>query len=612
MSRLPRLAPGAGLKDLREYLNLLAAAIDAGGVQNLASATDTGITGQGLSQNFPPGPGSTNVPPGSSGSPTTPTGLNLSYGIDYYSQTHDGYIVLSWTPNPVTDNIARYDIYWRKGSDPNFHQLTVGGDVNSARINSVIPGISYIFAIQAHDTMGRASTFSQEQSIMVSLDVDPPAVPTGLTATTLGAIILLTWTEVGSEGISNDLKQYQIAVSTDGGSTYPNIYTVGPGGVWSYHPTVVTTFFKIASVDWTGNVSAYSSPVSATAGGTIVGPITINPGGLTVSTNDITITAGRLVLGASASKIVPGATSLSLRNNADSADNLLITDAGIVTSRSNMVVGGNYLSLNNAGSGNPPFMFGDGTNIIWELAGAGVYQFRDSSNVSQFQITPLAATKVVPGATSLSLRNNGDTKDNLILTDAGIGTMRNALSLPPSADGTVAPTSYGTVRNKMTEVILGGTAATISISSIPTTGRLLTFEYSVRENGAGTSGDQTNIQFNGDTGANYTFGGNFTSNAGSNFPFGATNQTSGRIGFAPQGGLTAGLWNTGVLEVPNYSSTSQRRAWLWRLFRNDGSVGCEYGGGTWANSANAITSIVVIPAANSFVAGTQLICWIDY
>src|SRR5437879_2161013 len=38
---------------------------------------------------------------------------------------------------------------------------------------------------------------------------------------------------------------------------------------------------------------------------------------------------GRLLLSTAASKIVPGATSLSLRNNADNADNILISDAGV-------------------------------------------------------------------------------------------------------------------------------------------------------------------------------------------------------------------------------------------------------------------------------------------
>lgn len=44
-----------------------------------------------------------------------------------------------------------------------------------------------------------------------------------------------------------------------------------------------------------------------------------------------------LKLAQAASKVVPGATSLSLRNNADAADNLLVTDAGLVTARAGLV-----------------------------------------------------------------------------------------------------------------------------------------------------------------------------------------------------------------------------------------------------------------------------------
>jgi hypothetical protein len=44
-------------------------------------------------------------------------------------------------------------------------------------------------------------------------------------------------------------------------------------------------------------------------------------------------TFASLTLTAAASKIIPGATSLSLRNNTDSADNLLITNAGDITAR---------------------------------------------------------------------------------------------------------------------------------------------------------------------------------------------------------------------------------------------------------------------------------------
>src|SRR5437870_3708686 len=101
--------------------------------------------------------------------------------------------------------------------------------------------------------------------------------------------------------------------------------------------------------------------------------------------NDVTLSnSGRLKFSTAVSKIVPGATSLSLRNNADSADNLLVSNAGDVTVRARFLMA-------------------------------------------------TAIGKIVPGATSLSYRNNADTQDNLLLTDAGLVTLRNALSIPPSS-----------------------------------------------------------------------------------------------------------------------------------------------------------------------------------
>lgn len=47
---------------------------------------------------------------------------------------------------------------------------------------------------------------------------------------------------------------------------------------------------------------------------------------------------GTLTMTTAASKLVPGATSFSHRNNADSADNLLISDAGAVTIRAGLTV----------------------------------------------------------------------------------------------------------------------------------------------------------------------------------------------------------------------------------------------------------------------------------
>jgi len=122
--------------------------------------------------------------------------------------------------------------------------------------------------------------------------------------------------------------------------------------------------------------------------------------------------SGNLLFNTAVSKIIPGATSISLRNFADSANNLLITDAGAITVRST-ITGVTALSIE--------------------------------------QLTLIIATsKIVPGATSLSLRNNADNADNWILTDAGNGTLRGNLvvsGVGPHAIGGSRTDAYLTILN---------------------------------------------------------------------------------------------------------------------------------------------------------------------
>ena len=87
-----------------------------------------------------------------------------------------------------------------------------------------------------------------------------------------------------------------------------------------------------------------ANAVTVTSGG-----LTVTAGGLTVTAGDLTITADQLVFGAAASTIVPGATSLSLRNNADSADNVLISNAGAVTVRAGLTVTASGLTVTAGG-----------------------------------------------------------------------------------------------------------------------------------------------------------------------------------------------------------------------------------------------------------------------
>ena len=73
--------------------------------------------------------------------------------------------------------------------------------------------------------------------------------------------------------------------------------------------------------------SAFNALVTAT--NTLAGGVSVD-GALTVG--------GTLTMSTAVSKVVPGATSWGVRNNADGEDNIIITNAGAVTFRS--TVGG--------------------------------------------------------------------------------------------------------------------------------------------------------------------------------------------------------------------------------------------------------------------------------
>lgn len=127
------------------------------------------------------------------------------------------------------------------------------------------------------------------------------------------------------------------------------------------------------------------------------------------SSGNTNISAGSLKFGAAASKIVPGATSLSFRNNADGADNLLISNAGVVTVRAGLVVtaGGATITAGNVAITAGNLTFG------------------------------AASAKIIPGATSLLFRNNADGATNLAIADGGVATHRSYLFLNGQTSGPI-------------------------------------------------------------------------------------------------------------------------------------------------------------------------------
>lgn len=129
--------------------------------------------------------------------------------------------------------------------------------------------------------------------------------------------------------------------------------------------------------------------------------------------------------GLAASKIVPGVTSFAIRNNADGQNNVLVTDAGAVTTLGKLTV----------------------TAGIVDLAG-------------------LATSKIVPGATSFAIRNTADGQDNLKVVDAGnvtaYGTMTTTTG---SYNVTASSTGYNLVKETPDPLAAGnsqGTATAIT------------------------------------------------------------------------------------------------------------------------------------------------------
>lgn len=341
-------------------------------------------------------------------------------------------------------------------------------------------------------------------------------------------------------------------------------------------------------------VTGLTGPITITGSETVTGTLTVagtttlagvNTGSLAATANssiagDLTVLSpGRLLFTAAASKIVPGATSLSHRNNADSADNLLITDAGNATLRASLTVGNNLTA-----NGSVLTISGAASSILMQGAGTA---------------------DIVGGTTGLTIANNANNANNLQLTDAGIATFRNAVNIPPSASGTLPTTSFGTLPIKIDEQTPSGVASTNAIT-VPTWATLVLTEWEILT----TSGNTTDVaflQFNSDNGANYNairsvLGGTYSSTGR------ATGQTSIVIGAVPGSSTEFAAGSTKVF-FPRETGKPRRVLSVSTRGDSTNEPAPELTGGTWTNTLNGIATIVYSVSAGNYAGGSRLTTW---
>jgi len=114
------------------------------------------------------------------------------------------------------------------------------------------------------------------------------------------------------------------------------------------------------------------------------------------ATSNITtgnVIGSSLTISTAAGKIIAGATSLSIRNNADSADNFKILDAGSATLRSTLTITAGGVVLTDDG-----------------------ITFNGTSE------------KIIQPVTSLVFRDHGDANTNITVLDSGATTIRGAIT----------------------------------------------------------------------------------------------------------------------------------------------------------------------------------------
>lgn len=158
------------------------------------------------------------------------------------------------------------------------------------------------------------------------------------------------------------------------------------------------------------------------------------------------VLASSLTFSTAAGKIIPGATSISLRNNADNADNLIITDAGAVTVRSTLTASGDVVVVGTLAAPVTQNSQSVGYTLVLSDAGKHIYHPSTDNNARTFTI-PANASVAYPVGTMITFVNEINTVTIAITTDtlvlAGTGSTG---SRTLAANGVATAVKVGTTR----------------------------------------------------------------------------------------------------------------------------------------------------------------------
>lgn len=150
--------------------------------------------------------------------------------------------------------------------------------------------------------------------------------------------------------------------------------------------------------------------------------------------------------------------------------------------------------------------------------------------------------------------------------------------------------------------VLTGTAASVTFGSIPSTFKHLQLRITTRGGNTATSQDDVLIQFNNDTGNNYSFH-TLQANGSSVTSVNVGTYTFGYIGLGPSSTNTANAYSGAIVDILDYANTNKNKTTraLFGYKGSDSWLGLVSSG--WY-STSAITSLK-LTAGFSFLTGSR-------
>jgi hypothetical protein len=219
----------------------------------------------------------------------TPPDAPTSFTATGYNDSTDpsgntGYVLLSWIAAAASD-VKGYTVKFGRSATTLDTYMTFG-NVTSGRLDNLRAGSTYHFAIASNDGVNN-STFSSTISASIPLDTTAPVAPTGLSAVAGLNNIIAYWNRNSETDVDLGRGTYQFQLATANTFLPANILYDKSGSATVASFTGLTTgttyYVRVRAIDSTGNVGAFSTPVTATPGtvsaqtlltsGTIVGDL---------------------------------------------------------------------------------------------------------------------------------------------------------------------------------------------------------------------------------------------------------------------------------------------------------------------------------------------------